>query len=63
MVEMAKEGLEYHKAGSSQLFSGLGEDEESFFYKANVLIDLGGVSKACEEKQGIVCRQVACAKI
>lgn len=47
MVEMAKEGLEYDKAGSSQLFSGLGEES---FYKAYILIGLGGVSKACEEK-------------
>lgn len=49
MVEMAKEGLEYHKARSSQLFFSLGEDEESF-YKAHILVGLGGVSKAYEEK-------------
>lgn len=63
MAEMAKEWLEYHKAGRSPLFSGFGEDEESFFYKAHIWSGLGGVSKACEEKPGIVCEQVACAKV
>lgn len=44
--------LEYHKAWSSQLFSGLGDNEKSF-YGAHIWVDLGGVSKACEERQGL----------
>ena len=43
-------GSEYHKAGNTQLISGLGDDEINS-YKAHIWVGLDGVSKALEKKR------------
>lgn len=63
MVKVGKyKRPEYHKAGSSQPFSALGDVEKSF-YKARIWVGLEEVNKAWEERQDTADEEAACAKM